>query len=227
MYNKNYKKKLLTTMSWLCLLLPLTVLGHSPSQSSSMLVEDKNGQWTLQVRAALSAFEHVVNEAYTAEGYSSPEEFQDLMGAVLSKTLHLKIDGKEVVLGSPKIRLGHETVVVYPIDIPDGFRTVALENLAFKDIYNSKGIFMVLKSGAKRNLFTLDSSNDFTSLVKIENNEFVPQEKSKDLADISENGFFLLAFLLTILAFGLVVRLKPIGIAVRANEKQSKLPYRP
>jgi len=204
----------------LWLLLPIVVFGHSPSQSSTMLVEGKNGQWTLQIRAALTAFEHEVHEEYTVEGYSTPEEFKELMIALLSRNMTLHINDKVVSLNSPKIQLGHETIVVYQVNAPDDFQTVKMKNTMFQKIYKSESAFMVLKNGVQRNLFTLDNVNNYVALVTIENDEFVLLNDSKSSAGISQNALFLIAFVVTLLTFALVVGLKPIRIVNTRNQSQ-------
>lgn len=204
----------------LWLLLPIAVLGHSPSQSSILLVEGKNGQWTLQIRAALTAFEHVVHEEYTANGYSTPEEFEELMIGLLSKNLTLYVNDKEVSLNNPKIKLGHETILVYEVVIPEYFQTVKVKNTMFQSIYKSKSIFMVLKNGVQRNLFSLDNSNDYVARLTIENNQFVLLNDDKSSASISQNALFLIAFVVTLLAFALVVGLKPLCNVNTRNQSQ-------
>ena len=204
----------------LWLLLPILIFGHSPSQSSTMLVEGKNKQWTLQIRAALTAFEHEVHEEYTAEGYSTPEEFEELMMALLSRNLTLYINDKEVSLNNPKIMLGHETIVVYEVVPTEDFQTVKVKNTMFQSIYKSKSTFMVLKNGVQRNMFTLDNTNNYAAQVTIENDEFVVMNDSKSAAGISLNALFLIAFVVTMLVFALVVGLKPIRIVNTRNQSQ-------
>ena len=204
--NKSSKRNgLLVAFLWL--LLPMVAFAHSPSQSSTILVEGKDGVWTLQIRASLTAFEQVVHAEYTAEGYKTPEEFQDLMGTLLSRNLHLNIDAKEINLVKPIIKLGHETIVVYKFVPPANFETVKLQNTLFKNINRSASSFMVLKNGSKRNLFSLDKKNQYAAQVHLENNEFVLQEKSIGLAGISIN-WYVLGLVLILGAFGMAKKFK-------------------
>ncbi|WP_434036424.1 DUF6702 family protein [Formosa sp. 4Alg 33] len=186
--------------------IPMVVLAHSTSQSSTVLVEGKNGQWTLQVRAALSAFESVVHQEYTANGYATPKEFEDLVFALMAKNLTLTINDREIVLKDPKIKLGHETLVVYLIDVPDNFETVSLNNTMFQDIFKSKNTFMILKNGVNRNVFALEKSNAFATKVKLEENEFILVEADESLADSTTN-WYVFNFLFILAGVGLIVRL--------------------
>jgi len=213
-------KKMRSVLLGLWLLLPIVVLAHSPSQSSTMLVAGKDGQWTLQIRAALTAFEHEVHEEYTAEGYGTPEEFKELMTTLLSRNLTLHINDKKVSLNNPKIMLGHETIVVYQVNVPDDLQTVKMKNTMFQSIYKSKSAFMVLKNGVQRNLFALDNATNYVAQVTIENNEFVVLNDSKSTAGISQITLFLIAFVVTLFAFALVVVLKPIRIVNTRNQSQ-------
>ncbi|MDB2606173.1 hypothetical protein N9Y48_00180 [Zobellia sp.] len=206
MYNRN-KRKNRFIVSWLWVLFPIVAFSHSPSQSSTILVEGKNNLWTLQIRTSLTAYEQVVHTAYTKEGYKTPEEFQTLMTALLSKNLHLKMDNKEITLTNPKIHLGHETIVVYEVVPPKDFKTVQLENTLFQDIYGSASSFMVLKNGVKRNLFKLDKKNNYNARVDFENGEFVLQEKSRGLAGIAFN-WYVVACILGIGGAGMLAKSK-------------------
>ncbi|MGB5228922.1 DUF6702 family protein [Eudoraea sp.] len=197
-------------VSWLWLLIPIVILGHSPSQSSALLIEGANGQWTLQIRAALTAFEHVVHEEYTADGYSTPKEFEELVLNLLSRNLRLHFDGEEVNLIDPMLRLGHETLVVYQVDAPDNFQTLDMKNSIFQDIFNSTSAFMVLKSGIKNDFFILEKDNNYSVSLKLENGVFELQNKPDNTVSISVIGLFLFAFVLILLAISLVAGLKPI-----------------
>lgn len=199
-------------MVWLWLLAPMAMFGHSPSQSSALLIEGDNGQWTLQIRGALTAFEHIVHEEYTAEGYSTPEEFKELMGKLLSQNLSLSIDEKRIALGDPKIKLGHETIVVYRVNVPADFKTVEIQHTSFKDIYKSKSAFMILKNGVNRDLFSLDETNGYKAKVKIENDTLFLQGQSEASIGVSENVLFIIAFFLILFAVSLVVGLKPVQV---------------
>ncbi|MAU16837.1 MAG: hypothetical protein CMH46_15015 [Muricauda sp.] len=214
------RKKICSIFVWVWLLVPIAMFGHSPSQSSALLVEGENGQWTLQIRGALTAFEYVVHQEYTADGYSTPEEFQELMAGVLSQNLTLSIDNERVELNDPNIKLGHETIVVYRLNLPSEFQTVEMKNSLFENIYKSKSAFMVLKNGVKRNLFNLEETNDYAAKVKIEDDAFVLQGQSEASIGISENILFIIAFFLILFAVSLVVGLKPVQVVHRKDSGQ-------
>ena len=198
-------------------LMPVVASAHSTSQSSTVLVEGKSGQWTLQIRAALSAFESVVHNEYTIKGYSTPEEFEDLVFKLMSKNITLKINDQDILLKDPKIKLGHETLVVYLIDVPANFQTVSLNNMMFEDIFISKNTFMILKNGVNRNLFALEKSNDFAAKVKLEDNGFVLTNDAKSLADGSVN-WSVFFFLLVLISVGVGLKLQMKKKAILENE---------
>lgn len=205
-------KKICPIFVWVWLLVPMAMFGHSPSQSSVLLVEGENGQWTLQIRGALSAFEYVVHREYTEDSYGTPEEFQELMAGELSQNLTLSIDNERIDLDDPTIKLGHETIVVYRLNLPTEFQTVEMKNSFFENIYKSKCAFMILKNGVKRKLFNLEETNDHTAKVKVEDGAFVLQGQSEASIGISENILFIIAFFLILFAISLVVGLKPVQV---------------
>lgn len=54
-------------------------LGHNPSNSTTLLIEGKDGSWMLQIRASLTAFEQEVHIRYSKDSYKTPEEFRNLV----------------------------------------------------------------------------------------------------------------------------------------------------
>lgn len=203
------KKKTHLVFAFLWFFMPMVMLGHSTSQSSTVLVETKDGQWTLQVRAALSAFEGVVNKEYTIKAYNTLEEFEELVFKLMSKSLTLNVDGNEIKLNNPKIRLGHETLVVYLINMPENFKTVELNNNTFQEVFKSKNTFMILKNGVNRNLFTLDKTNKFAAKVELQKDKFVLLDGTKSLAEGSVSWYVLISlFVLGFIAFMVKIRKK-------------------
>ncbi|WP_299781808.1 DUF6702 family protein [uncultured Formosa sp.] len=203
----NTRKKIRVALSFLWFIIPMVVLAHSTSQSSTVLVKSKSGQWTLQVRSALSAFESVVNNKYTVKGYNTPKEFEELVFTLMSKNLSLKINGQEVKLSDPKIKLGHETLVVYLIDVPETFKTVSLNNTMFQDIFKSKNTFMILKNGVNRNIFALEKNNNFEAKVKLVDNKFILVSNTNSLAG-NALSWYVVPFLATLSVFGFIFKFK-------------------
>ena len=206
---------------WLWLLIPMTILGHSPSQSSTVLVQDIKGGWTLQIRAALSGFEYVVNNTYGDEAFATPKEFEELVFELISKRLRLTADGIAVDIKNPKMKLGHEGMVVYQVTMPDDFETVEIKNNFFQSIHKSKSSFVVLKNGVNRELFSLEKNNDYTVNLKLEENAFALQNTGAYTASISDNIIVLIATGLTILAISLFIGLKPIKNRFTKNKVEA------
>ncbi len=190
------------------LLIPLIGFAHSPAQSSIVLMEDKSGQWTLQLRAALTAFEQVVHQEFTADSYSTPEEFKELTAKLLGSNLKLFINDQEITLNNPVIKLGHESIAVYQIDLPEDIQTIWIQNQLFRDMHRSKSIFMFLNKGLKRTLFNMENSNYYTVSLKLENGQFVPVNLAKNTAGYSIGGYMLALFMLLGI-FVILLKLKP------------------
>ncbi|KAA3621710.1 MAG: hypothetical protein DWP94_09950 [Flavobacterium sp.] len=207
MYNR-FKNNIRSFYAGFILLIPLMGFAHSPAQSSIVLMEDESGQWTLQLRAALTAFEQVVHEEYTATGYTTPEEFNALTAKLLGNNLKLFVNDQQITLNTPVIELGHETIAVYLIDLPEDIQSVRMENQLFRDMHRSKSIFMFLNDGSERTLFAMENSNNYTVNLKLENNRFVPVNLSENTAGISIEWYMLAMFILLGI-FGILLKLKP------------------
>lgn len=191
---------------WFGLLLPLIAVAHSTSQSSTLLIEDASGKWTLQVRGALTAFQYMVENKYTKDGYATPEEFRRLMLELLGEHINLSIDDENVILNNGQIRLGHEGIVVYEVDVPNKFESIKIENTFFQAILNSKSNFMVLKSGVNKKMFALDGTSDYAAHLEFKNNGFVELVEAKNNSTRFINRYILMAILLGVVVFGIVVR---------------------
>ncbi len=203
--------RLLVVGLWL--LVPITVLGYSHPESSTSLFQGENGQWILEIQAARSAFDEVVQEEYTVEGYCPPEAFEELITSLLSNHLSLYFNGRSVTLNNPMVTLGNEVTVNYKIDDPGQLETVDIENTFFRHIYNSRSAMVVLKNGMERNLLTLDKNNDYIAHLTMENDGFAVDDEPYGIVGNFQNILFIVAFVVTLMAFGLVVGLKPLRIA--------------
>ncbi|MDE3743854.1 hypothetical protein [Maribacter polysaccharolyticus] len=197
-----------TLKKWLipCLFLIAShaiVFAHSPTNSSSLLVEGQNGMWMLQIRAALSAFEEEVHARYSQDSYSTPEGFKELMGRILASDVVLSFDGlPPITLKDPQIKLRHETLVVYQFKGPDKLDAVTFKNAVFKSIYRSKNILFVLKNGLDKNRFSLTKDTDFMLNLKVTGSELIPITQADGLKD---NSVWLLPSVAVLLMLVLAV----------------------
>ena len=138
------------------------VFAHSPTNSSSLLIEGENGIWMLQIRAALTALEQEVHTRYSADSYKTPEEFKNLVANIFEKDLAISFDNyPHIDLINPQIKLGHETIVVYQFKGPEQLDSFTFKNESFKNISNSKNVLFVVKKGIEKNQFVLNRHNNF------------------------------------------------------------------
>lgn len=91
-----------------------SVQAHQTEISSTMLVEQDNNTWVLQIRSALTAFDQAIQANYPE--YESAEEFQALVLDHIKKNLQITFNEKdEVTLQNGMVKLGHESSVVFDI----------------------------------------------------------------------------------------------------------------
>ena len=85
-------KKTSTTRVFVIILLSVLFFSfnkrkHDPGYSNTILIEQVDGSWVLQIRSALTAFEYEVHTNYGKDSYKSPEEFNALVIQHLIKNL--------------------------------------------------------------------------------------------------------------------------------------------
>ena len=86
------------------------VKAHQPDLSSTILVEQGENKWVLQIRAALTAFEYEIEQTYGKDSYETPEEFQDLVIKHVQEHISILYNkANTAVLQNGKVKLGHET----------------------------------------------------------------------------------------------------------------------
>ncbi len=146
------------------LLSTLGLSAHSTHASSAMLIEQSEGVWLLQIRSALTAFEHEVHRHFGEDSYDTPAAFNELVIQYLSDEIDLRFDdGESLVISEPTVRLGHETSVVYRVlDVPERYSDMSFRFTGFSDIYRSETIFFMVDPEIERSQFRLTESNDHT-----------------------------------------------------------------
>ncbi|WP_339714281.1 hypothetical protein [uncultured Kriegella sp.] len=191
------------------LLITITAKAHNADASTTMLVEKENGTWVLQISAALTAFQYEIREHFTETPYKTPEEFRQMVLEHLKNNLKISFNNTDISFGKGTVKLGHETKVVFEVfGIPSEIEKVIIKNTAFDDIHNSQSALLLFKKGFSKEKFVLNSDNDKTLVLEVDGNKFV--EVTQNRAGFSENGQLIVAFLLTLLAVGMVIRLKPV-----------------
>ncbi len=150
---------------------------HNPEHSSTMLIEQEDGTWVLQVRSALTAFEHEVHTNYGKDCYKTPKEFNAYVIQHLTKNISITTNEKNAVtLQNGKVQLGHETVAVFDVvGMPKEVAKISLTNTGFKDIHANQSALVILKKGFTKQQFILSNQNGYTVQLKAEQNKFVQQ----------------------------------------------------
>ncbi|MDA7501976.1 hypothetical protein N8482_01755 [Chitinophagales bacterium] len=156
---------------FLSLFISLEAKAHNPDVSSTLLVEQTEGKWLLQIRAALTAFEFQVEEHYGENSYTSPEEFEQLVIDHVRKNISILFNQSDPIeLQHGLVKLGHETSVTFEVKgVPTSFELLTLKNSSFSDITRNQGTLIILKEGFEKSKFTLNNTNDHTVNLKVDN----------------------------------------------------------
>jgi len=150
--------------------------AHQPDISSTMLVEQKNGSWILQVRAALIAFEYEVHTHYGKDSYTTPEKFQELAINHLKQNIVIHFNQQDTaIFQNAYVKLGHETNAVFEVlGIPETFHSISVKNSSFKDIHSNQSALIILKKGFHKEQFILNEANKHTANLMAQDAKFVP-----------------------------------------------------
>jgi len=172
-------KKTFTTHVFVIIMLSMLFfsfnkIDHDPLYSTTILIEQEDGSWVLQIHSALTAFEHEVHTNYGKDSYTTPEEFNALVIQHVLKNLSITFNSKNTVsFKNGYMKLGHETSAVFEVvGIPKKATKVQFTNSSFKDVYNNQNTLMVLKKGSKKQIFLLNDSNQHSIELKVSNNQF-------------------------------------------------------
>lgn len=193
-----------------CLLLvSLRLSAHQPELSSTLLVEQSEGDWILQIRAALTGFEYEVEYTFGQDSYSTPEAFQELLVKHVLENVSIIINEKDQAqLNNGQVKLGHETSITFEVvGIPEMIQSLQVKNSSFRDISRNQSALIVLKNDFEKEQFTLNNENNHTVNLIAKNAKFelfvpipkgIAKASSKSLLIILGISFFLgLGFLLS------------------------------
>ncbi|MGJ8593424.1 MAG: DUF6702 family protein [Aquaticitalea sp.] len=200
----------------IALLVTLSANAHQPDISTTMLVEQENKTWVLQISASLTAFQQEIRTHFADTPYKTPEEFQQMVLQHIKNNLTLTFnDGQDIRLSEGRIILGHETKVVFKVfGMPSDIKSVFVKNSAFSDIYKSQSALVLLKGGFSKEHFVLNDDNNHTLKLVANNHQFVIEAKS-------EASFFTYkTFLILLGIFALTFLMKIIITKITRNEKQ-------
>jgi LPXTG-motif cell wall-anchored protein len=154
------KNIILIILSVLCI--SWGVKAHQPDLSSTILVEQADDKWVLQVRAALTAFEYEIEEHFGVSSYTSPEEFNELVIAHVQENLSILINNAgSIKFQNGMVKLGHETSVTFEVlGIPETIESLNIRNESFSNIPRNQSALIVLKEGFSKEQFSLNSNNN-------------------------------------------------------------------
>lgn len=154
-------KKLILLFS--LLLFSVNSQSHGFDYSVITLTEKNNNIWSLQITSSLDAFRKEVKQHYSKTPYETPEQFKMQLLEHVVSTLKIKVTGNNLAFGTGKVRLGHETSVLFKeITIPQKSKGVQLINGALKDIYRHTTKLFVKKNGSSKKSYILNKANNYT-----------------------------------------------------------------
>lgn len=167
-----------------CLLLGYEVAyAHQPDLSSTMLVEQADNEWVLQVRSALTAFQYEVKYHFGDSAYATPKEFQDLVLELVKENILIKFNDANIRLDSGIVRLGHETNVVFKVSgTPKDIETLFVKNGTFSHVSRNQSALILLKKGFQKEQFILNFKNEHTVKLIATDDKFIldtPQDKTQ------------------------------------------------
>ncbi|MEO0473471.1 MAG: DUF6702 family protein [Bacteroidota bacterium] len=154
----------------LCLLLGYGITqAHQTELSSTILSEQGENKWVLQIRASLTAFEYEIEHHFGANAYSTPEEFKMLVSKYVQEHTSILFNGTEYgELKEVAVRLGHETRVVFQVLAkPATIHTLEVKNNSFQDVARNQNALLVVRKGFSKQQFSLNEENDHRISLKV------------------------------------------------------------
>lgn len=170
------RKKIKSLLIVLCVLcFSFKALAHQSDTSTTMLVQQKDHTWVLQISASLTAFQQEVKTHFSDTPYKTPEEFKQMVLAHIKNNIHISFNGnKEIALENGIAQLGHESKVVFKVSgIPEYIHTATIKNTSFNNIYKSKSALILLKEGFNKKHFVLNDANNHSLSLQVNGNNFV------------------------------------------------------
>lgn len=192
-------------LSLVLFLSALNAQAHHVDVSSTMLVEQENNSWVLQIKTALTAFEQEIKAKNLETPYKTAEEFQALVIQHVKDNLHIYFNEEDTVtLKNGRIKLGHESNIVFEVvGVPETFNSVYVKNSSFKNIHRNQSALIILKKGFTKKQFILNDKNEHAMHLKVADNQLLPFEKQVVTAEINNTNRTYTYSIGAILLFGL------------------------
>lgn len=197
-------KILLKYLALQCLLfISMVANAHNPDLSSILLVEESEGQWVLQIRAALTAFEYEIDSHFGESSYATPEEFQELVIQHVRDNVSIQFNENHLaVLHNALVKLGHETSITFKLpETPNTIESLLITNSSFKDISRNQSALIVLKKGFGKQQFNLNNTNQHTAQLEVKNSAFHLLDIAGEQRDYSVLLFFTVALMSLLILF--------------------------
>ena len=163
--------RILITLCIICI--SFGVKAHRPDLSSTLLVQQGENKWVLQVRSALTAFEYEIENHFGKSAYNSPEEFQKLVVDYVQNNIAIKVNGENaVVFQNGNVKLGHETNATFEvIGMPKNIQSLVVKNSSFSNISRNQSALIVVKKGFSKDQFILNNDNGHIVELQVKNSK--------------------------------------------------------
>jgi hypothetical protein len=183
----------------------LGIQAHETNLSSSVLIEQEEGKWLLQIRGSLTAFEYEIENQYGDSAYTTPKEFKTLVINYLHDNVSILLNNSQFIgLQNGMVKLGHETSVTYQLTSPlDSIENLTFHNGSFRNIPRNNNLVFILKDGFSKDQFILNNENNQTIKLQTKGNQFVlvkPRKKSS-----FQFAWGIIAVLISITTFGVFI----------------------
>ena len=196
---KNNMKRYFNCFVVVLLFFTISVKAHQTETSTTMLVENENKTWVVQISAALTAFQQEIKMHYSETPYKTPEEFKEMVLEYVKRNLEIKLnDNERITLSEGMVKLGHETKVVFEVfGVPQDLKSVFIKNETFKDIHRNQSVLVILKEGFDKKQFILKEANNHQLKLETDGIKFKEVEEQQ-ISISSLNIILILAVLLAI-----------------------------
>ena len=183
-------------MSW-------EVKAHQTDLSSTILVEQNDNTWLIQIRAALTAFEYEIHQHYGEGVYATPEEFEELVIRHVQENISIRFnETNALVLQKGLVKLGHETSVTFEVaGTPESIQSLIVKNSSFSDISRNQSALIVLKKSFSKDQFILNDSNEHAVKLKVSNAKFELVTPMEEQTQYSFLILLVICLVLTLLYF--------------------------
>lgn len=161
----------------------LTLQAHQPDISSTLLVEQADNKWVLQIRTALTALDYEIKAKYPTKPYESAEEFQALVLQHVRENLQIIFNNQDkVALQNGLVKLGHESSITFEVvGVPKTQDAIFVKNSSFKTIRRNQSALILMKKGMEKNQFILNEQNQHSVSLRVKGNQFISAKTTEVL----------------------------------------------